>query len=93
MVANYGASPRAAFAAAVPYLQMWGLVAGGWQLGRAALIAAQRRAEGAGDAAFLDGKIATARFYAECLLPQAGALGQSITRGSEAVLALADEQF
>ncbi|MEP6943577.1 MAG: acyl-CoA dehydrogenase [Betaproteobacteria bacterium] len=93
MVANYGSSPRAAFAAAVPYLQMWGLVAGGWQLGRAALIAAKRRDEGAADGVFLDGKIATARFYAECLLPQAGALGQSITRGSEAVLALADEQF
>jgi hypothetical protein len=93
MVANYGTSPRAAFAAAVPYLQMWGLVAGGWQLGRGALIAAKRRNEGAGNGAFLDGKIATARFYAECLLPQAGALGQSITRGSEAVLALADEQF
>ena len=73
---------------------MWGLVAGGWQLGRGALIAAKRRGEGVGDAAFFDGKIATARFYAECLLPQAGcARSQSITRGSEAVLALADEQF
>ena len=30
---------RAAHAGAVPYLKLWGIVAGGWQLGRAALIA------------------------------------------------------
>ena len=77
----------------VPNLQLWGLVAGGWQLGRAALIAAKRLEEGTGDAAFYRGKISTARFYADCLLPQAGALAQSIVHGSESVLALADEQF
>ena len=70
-----------------------GAVAGGWQLGRAALIAAKRLEEGTGDAAFYRGKISTARFYADCLLPQAGALAQSIVHGSESVLALADEQF
>jgi len=93
LVPNYAASTRAAHAAAVPYLQLWGLVAGGWQLGRAALIAAKRLEEGTGDAAFYRGKISTARFYADCLLPQAGALAQSIVHGSESVLALADEQF
>jgi 3-(methylthio)propanoyl-CoA dehydrogenase len=93
LVTHYGTSARAAFAAAVPYLQMWGLVAGGWQLGRAALVAAQRLDEGSGDADFYRGKISTARFFADCLLPQAGALGHAITRGSESVLALADEQF
>jgi acyl-CoA dehydrogenase len=72
---------------------LWGRVAGGWQLGRAALIAAKRLEAGTGDAAFYRGKISTARFYADCLLPQAGALAQAITRGSESVLALADEQF
>jgi 3-(methylsulfanyl)propanoyl-CoA dehydrogenase len=93
LVGNYASSTRAAHAAAVPYLQMWGLVAGGWQLARAALIASNHLAEGAADASFYRGKIATTRFYAECLLPQAGALGHAITRGSETVLAMADEQF
>jgi hypothetical protein len=93
VVANYGGATRAAHAAAVPYLRLWGLVAGGWQLGRAALIAAQRIAEGSGDVAFYRGKIVTARFYAACLLPQAAALSHAITHGSETVLALADEQF
>jgi len=93
MVTHFGPSPRAAFAAAVPYLQMWGLVAGGWQMGRAALIAHKQLEQGTGDASYLRGKIATARFYADCLLPQAGALGHAITVGSESVLAIADEQF
>jgi hypothetical protein len=86
-------APRAAHAASVPYLRLWGVVAGGWQLARGARAAEKRLAEGGGDAEFLRGKIATARFYADCLLPQASALSQAITRGSEAVLALADAQF
>jgi alkylation response protein AidB-like acyl-CoA dehydrogenase len=86
-------APRAAHAASVPYLRLWGVVAGGWQLARGARAAEKRLAEGSDDAEFLRGKIATARFYADCLLPQANALSQAITRGSEAVLALADAQF
>ena len=46
------ASTRAAHAAAVPYLQMWGLVAGGWQLARGALIASKQLADGEADASF-----------------------------------------
>ena len=84
---------RAAHAASVPYLRLWGLVAGGWQLARGARAAEQRLVEGSVDTDFLRSKIGTARFYADCLLPQAAALSQAITRGSEAVLALADTQF
>ena len=93
VVASYRDKPRAVYAAAVPYLKLWGLVAGGWQMARAAQIASQRLSQGKGDATFYRGKIATARFYAESILPQAGALARSIAGGSEAVLALADEQF
>ena len=46
MVPAYGAQPRAAHAGAVPYLELWGLVAGGWQMGRAALIAAEHLRDG-----------------------------------------------
>ena len=93
VVASFAAKPRAVHAAAVPYLKLWGMVVGGWQMGRAAQIAAQRLAQGKGDASFYRGKIATARFYAQSILPQAGGLARSIAGGSEAVLALADEQF
>jgi hypothetical protein len=93
MVPAFGNAPRAAQAGAVPYLKLWGLAAGGWQLGRAASIAAHHLAAGEGDAQFLKSKIATARFYAECLLPQTGGLAQAITSGGEAALALTAEQF
>jgi alkylation response protein AidB-like acyl-CoA dehydrogenase len=93
LVPTYGSNVRAAHAAAVPYLKLWGLVAGGWQMGRAALIATEALAENGGDVAFLRAKIATARFYAECLLPQAEGLSEAITEGSDTVLALAADQF
>ncbi len=93
VVPAYGRASRAAHAASVPYLRLWGLVAGGWQLARGAQVAARLLAENKGDATFYRGKIATARFYAECLLPQAAALARAITVGSESVLALSDEQF
>ena len=93
VVPAYGGNVRVAHAAAVPYLKLWGLLAGGWQLGRAAIVASEQLSEGRGDAQFLRAKIATARFYADALLPQAEALAQSITGGSEAALALSVDQF
>ena len=93
IVANNDANPRATHAVAVPYLRMWGAVVGGWQLGRAALIAARHLAEGRGDARFLSAKIHTARFYAEALLPQAASLATVVTASGEAAVTLAAEQF
>jgi hypothetical protein len=93
IVPAYGANSRAAHAGAVPYLELWGLVAGGWQMGRAALIAAKHLREGTGDARFLTAKIHTARYYADCLMPQAAGLVRAITEGGDSVLAIAAEQF
>jgi alkylation response protein AidB-like acyl-CoA dehydrogenase len=90
---TYGTDTRAAHAASVPYLKLWGLAAGGWQMARAALVAAQRLAEGDGDADFYRAKIATARFYADYHLPQTAALKHAVLTAGESVLALADEQF
>jgi alkylation response protein AidB-like acyl-CoA dehydrogenase len=93
MVTTYGSNVRMAHAAAVPYLKLWGLVAGGWQMGRAAQVAAAQLAAGEGDSEFLHAKILTARFYAESLLPQAEALAESISKGSDAALELTANQF
>jgi alkylation response protein AidB-like acyl-CoA dehydrogenase len=82
-----------AFACSVPYLKLWGIVAGGWQMARAALLAERHLAESDAEAAFYHAKIATARFYAEHFLPQAGGIAASIVKGSHSVLALTDEQF
>ena len=93
LVPAFGQQPRVAHAGAVSYLKLWGVVAGGWQMGRAALIAADRLAAGEGDPQFFHSKIATARYYADALLPQASALAHTIVHGGESALALAAEDF
>ena len=92
MVVTYGKDTRAAHAASVPYLKLWGLTTGGWQMARAALAAAKHLSDGK-DADFYRAKIATARFYADYFLPQTVALKHAIVTAGESVLALAAEQF
>jgi hypothetical protein len=70
-----------------------GIVAGGWQMARAALIAEQRLASGEGEKAFYEAKIATARFYADQLLVQAPALCATVTSGAAGVMTLDESQF
>jgi acyl-CoA dehydrogenase len=93
IVANYGGDVKRVSVGAVPYLRLLGVVAGGWQMARAALVAAQRLAEGAGDGDFYRAKIVTARFYADHLLTQAPGLAATVTAGGAAALELAEEQF
>jgi alkylation response protein AidB-like acyl-CoA dehydrogenase len=85
-----------AAAGATPYLNLMGTVAGGWLLARAAARAAQRLgAQGTENGAndFLESKILTARFYAENILPRAGAEAAAATRGAASTLALDEAQF
>jgi hypothetical protein len=86
-------NPKAASAGAVPYLKLWGTVAGGWQLARGALIAKRRLDEGSDDFDFYRGKIGTARFFAEHILPLAHAYRAGIVNGSASVLGLEETQF
>ena len=82
---------RAMFAGAVPFLKLMGIVGGGWQMARAALAAEKKMASG--DRAFLEAKIATARFYGDHVLVQAAALRDTVVKGSSGVMALSEEQF
>ncbi len=93
LLATGAESTARAFAGATPYLRLFGTVAGGAMMARAAQAAAAARGAGTGDVAFLDAKLATARFYAEHLLPLAPALLPSIIEGSDSVFALAEDQF
>jgi 3-(methylthio)propanoyl-CoA dehydrogenase len=93
MVIAYGNDIRAAHAGAVPFLKLMGVVCGGWQMARAALLAQQRLSEGKGDKSFYEAKVKTARFYADHLLTQAPALRNAIVHGAAGVMALAEEQF
>jgi 3-(methylthio)propanoyl-CoA dehydrogenase len=84
---------RRAAAGAADYLRLFGLVTGGWLMARGALETASRLAERKGDADFYRAKLATARFYADCLLAHAPASLGPITRAGDSVLTLADELF
>ena len=66
--------PNEALAGASPYLRMFGTVLGGWFHLRSAIEASSLIAGGGGDAAFLEGRIALARFYCRQLLPLAAGL-------------------
>ncbi|MCA1246939.1 acyl-CoA dehydrogenase [Massilia sp. MS-15] len=93
-VVAYGKSDvRAVYAGSVPYLKLAGIVLGGWQMARAALVAQSRLAAGEGDASFLRAKIATARFFADHVLSSAPGLRTAIVEGAPGVLALDVEQF
>jgi butyryl-CoA dehydrogenase len=81
-----------AFANSVPFLNFFGIVAGGWQLFRGAKIAAEKLAAGDNDP-YYTAKIQTATFYAHNVLSQAAWLQKQITEGSGDVMAGADEMF
>ncbi len=91
IVANAGKDVMATFAGAVPFLKLMGIVAGGWQMARAALAA--ERNLGSGDKAFCEAKIATARFYADQVLVQAPALRDTVVKGASAVMSVPEDSM
>ncbi|MBK5206410.1 MAG: acyl-CoA dehydrogenase [Polaromonas sp.] len=92
VAANTKASPNAVFAGSVPYLMLAGNLVAGWQMARALLVAQEQLARGV-DAAFMQAKITTARFYADHLLTKAPGMRDSIVEGADCVNALALESF
>jgi hypothetical protein len=88
VAATFPSNPAAVAAGSVYVLKLLGVTMGGWMLARSAEIAGRMLAAGEGDAEFLRAKQATARFFADHVLPQAGALAAAATRGAESVLAI-----
>ena len=93
IVANIKSDIKTVFAGSVPYLKLAGIVFGGWQMARAAVVAAQKVADGGGDADFYRAKLGTARFFSDHFLSQAPTLAIAITEGGESVMALTEAQF
>jgi len=90
ILAHAKTDTKAVYAGSFAYLRLSGLVLGAWQMARG-LLAAERLRDS--DQAFYKTKIATARFFAENLLPQAQALTTSIIEGGYSTNALEVEQF
>ncbi len=93
IVAEGKANPNAAFAGSVPYLMLAGNLVAGWQMARSLVAAEDALGAGTGDRAFLEAKIATARFYAEHLLVKASSQRDAIVEGADSVTAMALESF
>lgn len=84
---------RVAVACSVPYLKLWGVTAGGWQMARAAGIAEAKIAAGDPEIEFYKAKLATAKFYASHILAQAAGLAREVIDGSGDVMTLSEAQF
>ena len=77
----------------MPFLKLMGIVAGGWQMARAAVAAEKKLLSGEADKSFYEAKITTARFYADHVLVQAPGLRDTVVKGGAGVMALTDDQF
>jgi alkylation response protein AidB-like acyl-CoA dehydrogenase len=93
ILAHQAGDPRDAAAGAMPYLRLWGTVAGGWLMAKAALAAKADLVAGEGDPAFLRAKMITARCYGEQILPRASAHEAAATAGAATLMAMANEAF
>jgi acyl-CoA dehydrogenase len=91
ILTNFQADPRKVMFGAVPFLKLFGIVAGGWQLARGAKISATRLAEGKGDPAFYKAKIATARFFTEHVLAAAPGLAHTVIYGGDVEGLISDD--
>jgi acyl-CoA dehydrogenase len=90
--ANAMGNLAGAFAGSVPYLKLWGTVAGGWQMARAALICEKKIAGGSSDK-FYSAKLKTARFYADHVMPYALSLKHEVVKGSGSTLSMSEDEF
>jgi acyl-CoA dehydrogenase len=92
VVRNIASDPDAALVGSVSYLMLAGYVCGGWQLARGAAVAHTHLTAGE-DEGFHRAKIATARFYADQVLPKASALAAAVSSGASTALALDEAQL
>ncbi|MCX7170147.1 MAG: acyl-CoA dehydrogenase, partial [Proteobacteria bacterium] len=92
IVANYASDIRTVSVGAVPFLKLLGIVAGGWQMARAALVAQTKIAANDNDP-FYPAKITTARFYADHLLSTAPGLAHAVIHGGAGGMALSVAMF
>lgn len=90
LLENTPRDPALGFAGSVPFLNLTGSLAAGWQLGRSALSAEAKLAQGE-DAGFMARKIGTALFFAQHILVDCSAERRRILEGGTSLLDAAFE--
>jgi alkylation response protein AidB-like acyl-CoA dehydrogenase len=93
LMQNGMANANHAGAAAYPYMTLTGIVCLGLMWLRMAKASGAALASGAGDKAFHEAKLVTARFFAQRMMPETGALRRQIEAGSDTLMALPAEAF
>ena len=93
LMQNAMTNPDNAGAAAYPYMELMGNLCLGLMWLRMAKASAGALANGAEDRTFHEAKLATARFYAEKVMPETNALWRKIEAGSESLMAVPVEAF
>ena len=93
LMQNGMANPNNAGAGANSYMHIMGIVSVGLMWLRMARASAAAIEAGAGDTAFHETKLMTARFFAERIMPDAGAHRRKIEGGAESLMALPVEAF
>lgn len=86
-------NPNQAAAGATEYLRMFGVVTQGYVWARMAATALQALENGTDDVAFYEGKLATARFTMQRVLPQSVSLLMGMTAGSKSVMGMDEAAF
>ena len=93
LMQNGMTNPNNAGAGAHHYMHIMGIVAVGLVWLRMASAAVSHIDAGAEDKAWLQAKLVTARFYAERIMPDAGALRRKMEGGAESMMELPPEMF
>ncbi len=93
LMQNGMANPDNAGAGSTSYLHLMGIVAVGLMWLRMASAAQSALDAGTDEKAFMESKLVTARFFAERIMPDSGALRRKLEAGADAVMALAVENF
>ncbi|WP_370373987.1 acyl-CoA dehydrogenase [Henriciella pelagia] len=88
-----GENMPSAAVGATPYMTLWGTVAGGWVMATEALEAAKRLANGDENKQYLETKLATARFFADQMLPRSSGLLEAVRSSTDEVIGLDDAAF
>jgi alkylation response protein AidB-like acyl-CoA dehydrogenase len=92
-MSNGMSNPNNVGAGAYHYMHLMGIVCLGLMWLRMARASSAVLANGAEDRGFHEAKLVTARFFAERIIPEAGALRRKIEAGADTVMALPVEAF
>ena len=94
LVEKFPEDRKAVFAGSVPFLKLMGIVTGGWQLIKGAMIAhGKMDTDSVKDRHFYNSKIGTTLFYVEHVLNMSESLSKEIINGSQSTMFLKEVEF